>query len=287
MRKLVSILVFFAGLYAALLPARAQEPTSSGSRSPMLSIFKENYVTAGIPLNARPDWDTNDMTFQISIRYNAMQNIAGKDWNLFLGYTQLSVWDVFKPSNPFRSNIYMPGLYAYHPFRRDAYGVVNDLLLSLEHRSNGYDGATSRSIDCLAATYTHTFAGRFTAQVTGRFGIGSIYNDFSLEMFNRYQGYVNLGFCYHTPDRRFMATASVTPLFAGDIPANVQAEVAYRPDIGIAGAAGRDWFYIVARYHYGYDENQLDCAVPDVFLKHMVRFGLAVMPGRLSHKLCF
>ena len=45
--------------------------------------------------------------------------------------------------------------------------------------------------------------------------------------------------------------------------------------------------YLVARYHYGYDENQLDCAVEDVFLKHMLRFGLAVQPGRISHKLSF
>ena len=26
---------------------------------------------------------------------------------------------------------------------------------------------------------------------------------------------------------------------------------------------------------------------PDAFLKHMVRFGLAVQPGAISHKLCF
>ena len=44
---------------------------------------------------------------------------------------------------------------------------------------------------------------------------------------------------------------------------------------------------MVARYHYGYDEDQLDCAVPDVFLKHMLRFGLAIQPGHLSHKLFF
>ncbi len=273
MRKSFYLSVFVALMCLSARPLAAQEP--------MLSVFKENYVTPGIPLNARPDWDTNDMTFQVSLRYNAFQNIGGKQWDFFLGYTQLSVWDVFKPSNPFRSNIYMPGVYVYHPLSRDAYGVADDLLMGLEHRSNGYDGATSRSIDCAFFTYTHTFAGRLTAQLTGRFGIGSIYNDFSLEMFNRYQGYVNLGLCYHSPGRRFMASASVTPLFMGDIPANVSAELAWRP------AAAGDWFYLVARWHYGYDENQLDCAMEDVYLKSMLRFGLAVMPGRISHKLCF
>ena len=273
MRKSFYLPILAALLCQFALPTVAQEP--------MLSVLKENYVTTGIPLNARPDWDTNDLAFQVSLRYNALQNIGGKEWDVFLGYTQLSLWDAYKPSNPFHSNLYQPGLYAYHPFRHGPHGVVDDILIGIEHRSNGYDGATSRSIDCLFATYTYTFAGQFTAQLTGRFGIGSIYNDFSLEMFNRYQGYANLGLCYHPLNRRLMISASVTPLFMGDIPANVSAEIAFKP------VAGADWFYLVARYHYGYDEDQLDCANPDAFLKHMVRFGLAVQPGLLSHKLCF
>lgn len=271
--RIFLLILLLAGLFAGRPSALAQEP--------LLSVFKENYVTTGIPLNARPDWDTNDLAFQVSLRYNALQNIGGKEWDVFLGYTQLSLWDAYKPSNPFKSNLYQPGIYAYHPFRRGPHGVVDDILIGIEHRSNGYDGKDSRSIDCLFATYTYTFAGQFTAQATGRFGIGSIYNTFSLEMLNRYQGYLNLGFCYHPLGRRLMISASVTPLFMGDIPANVSAEIAYKP------VAGADWFYLVARYHYGYDENQLDCANPDAFLKHMVRFGLAVQPGLLSHKLCF
>ena len=270
MKKRIFLLALIvAGLFGGRQTASAQKP--------LVTVFKENYAITGIPLNARPDWDTNDLAFQVSLRYNIFQDIAGSGWNVFLGYTQLSIWDVYRASNPFRCNTYMPGLYAYHPLKEG----VNDLLLGLEHRSNGYAGEDSRSIDCLFATYTHTFAGCFTAQVTGRFGIGSIYNTFSLEMFNRYQGYCNVGLCYHTPDRRLMVSASATPLFLGDIPANVSAEVAWRP------VSATDWLYLVARYHYGYDEDQLDCANPDVFLKHMVRFGIAVQPAKLSHKLCF
>lgn len=279
-RKVTNFGIMRKTLYVLIALVLAGRAWTLAAQEPMLTAFKENYVTTGIPLNARPNYDTNDMTFQISVRYNAIQHAAEGGWDMFLGYTQLSVWDVYRPSNPFHCNTYMPGLYMYHPLSSNSYGLVNDILIGLEHRSNGYDGDLSRSIDCLFATYTHTFAGCFTAQLTGRFGIGSIYNTFSLEMFNRYQGYVNVGLCYHTRDRRFMASASATPLFMGDIPANVSAEIAWRP-------AAADWFYLVARYHYGYDEDQLDCAVPDVYLKHMVRFGLAVMPGRISHKLCF
>ena len=272
-KRIILLILTAAGCFAGRHHAMAEEP--------MVAVFRENYVTTGIPLNAIPNWDTNDLTFQVSLRYNAFQNIGDAAWDVFLAYTQFSIWDVYRASNPFRSNTYMPGIYAYHPLSKGPDGIVSDLLLGVEHRSNGYAGEESRSIDCLFATYTRTFAGRFTAQVTGRFGIGSIYNTFSLEMFNRYQGYCNIGLCYHTRDRRFMVSASVTPLFMGDIPANVTGEVAYMP------LRKADWFYLVARYHYGYDENQLDCAVPDVFLKHMLRVGIAVQPGLLSHKLSF
>ena len=53
MRKSVIIL---AVLLSACIGARAGEP--------MLSIFKENYITTGLPLNTRPAWNTNDLTFR-------------------------------------------------------------------------------------------------------------------------------------------------------------------------------------------------------------------------------
>jgi len=270
MRPRKIILAFL--LVATVQTAAAQSP---------VSIFKENYVTFGMPLNARPDWDTNDITFQISLRYNFFQNIADKDWDVFLAYTQMTSWNMFWPSNPFKANTYMPSLFAYHPIKRGPNGIESDILLGYEHRSNGLDGAESRTLDCLVATYTHTFSGRFTTQVTGRFGIGSIYNDFGFEMLTRYQGFLNLALCYHSLDRRWMVSVSASPLINRDVPVNVSAELAFRP------FQYWDWLYIVARYHYGYDEDQLDCGNPDVFLKHMIRFGIAAQPAILSHKLYF
>jgi len=266
-RKLTITLVLLA---AAFQTAAAQSP---------ISIFKENYASFGMPLNAKPGWETNDVTFQISLRYNLFQNIADQDWDVFVAYSQLTAWNFFWPSNPFRGNTYMPSLFAYHPIKRGPYGIESDILFGYDHRSNGLDGAGSRTFDCLLATYTHTFSGRFTTQVTGRIGMGSIYNDFSMEMLTRYQGFFNLALCYHSLDRRWMVSASVSPLINKEVPANVTAEIAFRP------FQLWDWLYIVARYHYGYDENQLDCGNPDVFLKHMVRFGISAQPSILSHKL--
>lgn len=264
---------------AVILAFSSMQLASAGE--PVLSIFKENYFTTGCPLNTAPAYDTNDLTFQVSVRFNIFQNINDKDWDFFWGYTQMAVWEVYRPSNPFKSNIYTNGLYAYHPFGYRNGQVRNDILFGYEHRSNGYDSYASRAMDYLFATYTQTFGDFVSAQLSGRIGIGSIGNDASLEMFDKYEGYVNAALCFHSRDRRFMASASVTPLFASDIYANVSAEIAFRP------MPRMDWFYLTARYHYGYDESQSDCANPNVFLKHMVRVGLSVQPGRMSHKLFF
>jgi len=102
----------------------------------------------------------------------------------------------------------------------------------------------------------------------------------TLEMF-RYLGYINAGLSLHSPDRRYMASASVTPLFGGDIPMNVHLELAFNP------MRDCEWFYLTVRYHYGFDEDQLDCGTPDVFLKHMIRFGISAQPSRIGHKLLF
>ena len=246
----------------------------------MLSIFKENYVTTGIPLNAKPDWDTNDASFQISVRFNAFPSFEGSQWDIFFAYSQLTIWDAYRPSNPFKSSIYAPGLYLYRAFGKDAWGTKSDILIGIEHRSNGFAAHDSRSLNYGFVAYTHRFGGCFTAQATARYGLGSIGNKVSTEIFDRYQGYFHLALCLHSRDRRFMLTASADPLFRSDIPANLGAEIAFRP-------ARRDWFYLIARYHYGYDENQLDSATPGVFLKHMLRFGLAIQPSILSHKLFF
>ena len=40
-----------------------------------MEIFKENYMVTGLPLNTKPDWDTNDLTYQISARFNVARNI--------------------------------------------------------------------------------------------------------------------------------------------------------------------------------------------------------------------
>ena len=255
---------------ASLISLLILFPLSMTAKEPLLSGFNENYFITGVPLNTAPAYNTSDLTYQISVRFNAFQYLGRRDWNIFWGYTQLSVWDVYKPSNPFRETTYMDGVYA----------CCDRFMTGYEHRSNGRDGYDSRSLDYVFMTYLQPLGRHCFLGATGRFGIGSIGNVYSLEMFNRYQGYANLAFGCRGAEDRIWVKLSVTPLLA-DIPANVSAEMAFRP------VRNADWFYLTAQYHYGYDEAQIDCANPSAFLKSMLRFGVSVQPSSPLHRLFF
>lgn len=93
--------------------------------------------------------------FQISFKYRLLspkdpgQSGFMNDW--YLGYTQTSLWDLHSDSIPFVDTTYNPSVF----WMREALWSTNDnrwslgLNAGLEHKSNGKDGADSRSINDL------------------------------------------------------------------------------------------------------------------------------------------
>jgi outer membrane phospholipase A len=81
-----------------------------------------------------------DAKFQISFKLRIWDHI-------FFGYTQSSVWDLYKESSPFRDTSYRPSFFYYKP---EIWGPENNsvgLAVGAEHESNGKAGAESRSIN--------------------------------------------------------------------------------------------------------------------------------------------
>ena len=78
--------------------------------------------------------------------------------NLYLGYTQTSLWDLTADSKPFLDTSYRPALFYYVPDIgwRVGGGAVG-LAAGYEHESNGQDGAESRSLDSLFIKPYFTF----------------------------------------------------------------------------------------------------------------------------------
>ncbi|PZN31164.1 MAG: phospholipase, partial [Proteobacteria bacterium] len=95
--------------------------------------------------------------FQISLRFRMFDDqgpLAQRlPWidDLYLSYSQTSLWDLNELSSPFRDTSYRPRLFYSHDdlLRFDGGRVRLGLEAGFGHESNGRDGAESRSTNML------------------------------------------------------------------------------------------------------------------------------------------
>ncbi len=161
-----------ASAFAALaLAAAAQaDATAPAQAAPVGSDHSSVQTDPGAPQTQAPDLgisanepvyfslgfnDTLNARFQISLKFRPFgptnDSIGGKyPWNdLYLAYTQTSVWDLESESKPFYDTSYRPGVFWQ---RRDlgvVFGGRTSLRGGVEHESNGKAGGESRSINVL------------------------------------------------------------------------------------------------------------------------------------------
>jgi phospholipase A1/A2 len=151
------------------VPASATEVASAEDTTPAkkvvdkppplaLSVYDPVYLLVGGDggLNAK---------FQISLRYRMFDGngaIAQRlPWidDLYLSYSQTSLWDLGELSKPFRDSSYRPRIfYANYDLKRVADGQIRlGIEGGLGHESNGKEGLDSRSLNMLYAKPTLTF----------------------------------------------------------------------------------------------------------------------------------
>lgn len=249
MRKFLTMISAAALLLLLSAPARAQADTSRH----IIQTLRPIYIATGFPTSEKPDASNADVKFQISFRLNILHNLWGKEFDFFAGYTQISTWNLFAHSSPFYDNVFMPCLCTYIPFRSKKTGeVTNSLLFGYEHRSNGRDDEYSRSVNYGFVTYTHTFPFDLSLQATARVGDSWYGDTHTMELYNRYFGYLTLGAAYTTPKKDFDFSLNVSPIYNRSI-ANVTLEAGYR----IGGKKMNNPYFFI-QWHYGYDEAMRD-----------------------------
>lgn len=119
------VAALLAGIVSASLrPALADEAAPSFVH---FKQFKPVYALLGTP----------DAKLQLSFKIQPVPN-----FELYFGYTQLMVWDVYRPSDPMRSVDFDPE-FSYRIHLDPAADRWIDLGL-FEHESNGRDGNASR-----------------------------------------------------------------------------------------------------------------------------------------------
>jgi phospholipase A1 len=97
--------------------------------------YQPTYIITG-------DTNEDQVKYQVSFKYGLLFPYES---GIFLSYTQLSKWDIYDRSSPFRENNYSPGIFweKQKPFKHLDFIRVSPEM----HLSNGLDGQDSRSVD--------------------------------------------------------------------------------------------------------------------------------------------
>lgn len=226
------------------------------------------YLTTGLPLNQKPNAQNCDVKYQLSLRLNILRNMGGKHWDLFVSYSQVSVWSLYARSSPFYDNIYAPGISAYHPVIKGD-RLIGEMQMGIEHQSNGKDDETSRSFNYAYFTYAQHL-GNFTVQAKVRAGFGYVEDD--IRDMHRYYGFGHIASTYRTSNGLFAAGLVVNPCdyFRK---CNITAEAFLR--------LGRNLHapYFFVQYYYGLEMPRQ--FMPDSWTPvSMIRFGIAIRPDK-------
>jgi len=265
------LLVSVAPVSPAAVPPSDTTHTSRIQRT-WISLMRDMYVITGIPLDREINNESLDVKIQLSLKLFPFE-ISDK-WTCYLGYTQITVWNAYGKSAPFRDNSYMPGFYFDGDLKDN-----NHLILGLEHRSNGrpYYGNPlasetvqdySRGMNYVFASWRKTINRHqfgFDAKAGVGSGIGTYprcWERYTQDLFLYYLGYAT--FDYRFDAERFSFHTCLTPIVNKSI-ANVTIEPSYR-------IVKSDKFplRLMLQFHYGFDDALCDCvqgAKPPVNLR--------------------
>lgn len=106
-------------------------------------------------LAAPLDIDNTELKYQISLKTRLINDIFGNNGDLWLGYTQISHWQILNSqlSRPFRETNYSPDANLMFSTNLPVFGWNARMLgVGLVHQSNGRSNPLSRSWNRLTAT---------------------------------------------------------------------------------------------------------------------------------------
>lgn len=193
--------------------------------------------------------DGTTAKFQVSVKYPIW-----RPWNVFVGYSQLSVWDLSEESKPFRDNNYRPSLFWYEPnvYSLPEWKLRLGLRAGVEHESNGRGGAQSRSINI----------GYVRPELRMQLD-GERFIEFKPKIYNyvdkaentdigRYRGYVDWVLRYGS--RRWLLGTTVRRGSAGG---SAQIDFSWRPDTTWTRNPD-EGFFLYSQVFAGHGETMLD-----------------------------
>lgn len=250
--------------------ARTQLPSHASAQLASSSITSDTQSAAILPVETRRlsfhdpilfmvgRNGGNNAKLQLSFRFRLFQpddpHSRGVLDNLYLNYTQFSIWDLQGESKPFYDTNYRPNLSYYLPDVGWTPSWLSRLSLEtgVEHESNGRDGPQSRSINTLFFR-----PGLYFGNPNDRYFVIAPKFYIYLEKSDNpdiadYRGYVDLRFALGKADN-FELAATLRKGSRADH-GSIEAQLSYPLAQLLTGTAG----YLVASYFYGEGESLLD-----------------------------
>jgi len=232
-----------------------------------VSVYEPVYFIAGGDggLNAK---------FQISFRFqlfdshsSLVRRIPVLD-NLYLGYSQTSLWDLHETSAPFRDSSYRPRLfYADYNLGGSRDGLWHfGIETGFGHESNGKSGEDSRSLNMIYARPTLMVGD----PLGKRFFVAPLISTYvSTEQHDiyRHRGYVDLALGYGSKSSwNFWATLRQGTDHFGSVELNLSYPLSRSGGSNLSG-------WVLLQYFSGYGESLLDY---NRKLRSQLRLGIAV-----------
>jgi outer membrane phospholipase A len=250
---------------SAAAPASASDPTpiwtppgdslstaANGSQS-RISYYEPMYFAVG------HNGDTN-ARLQFSFKYRLLMpdDLRSKGFldNLYLAYTQMSIWDLTAESRPFRDTNYQPQLFYYVADTgwRASWFTRMGIAAGVGHESNGKGGDDSRALNTLFVRPTWEFGDLDATHWVVSPKIYAYVGKSDNPDIADYRGYVDLLVKYGSPNGWQLATTlrKGTKHWYGSVDAQLTYPLAKL--LGNSAWGGYLWL----GYFNGYGEDLLD-----------------------------
>lgn len=231
--------------------------------APSFGIFKDNYIVIGTDLFRKPDRNNSDAKFQISVRQRLTNSVLPFRTYLFLTYSQLAIWDVFKDSFPFRDINFNPTVGIGKPLVYNN-RYLGDIAFQVEHESNGKDGDASRSWNKISLYGVFKFTPHWTFFT--KLWIPIIDGENNKDL-TSYKGY-GISALNYKQKEKFNISLVLNHRAGGAFNANITINAAYR-------LFKKENQYLFFEFYNGYGENLLDYKV----FHQRFRLGFVIKPN--------
>jgi phospholipase A1 len=251
-------------LHAQQITGKAAD--SIFNSQPYFTIYQDNYFITGIPLNERATKYNSDAKYQISFKQLLTKNVLPFHTYLFLTYTQVAFWDVYRNSSPFAEIDFNPSLglakrLSYH----DRFIGVASLIL--EHQSNGRDSISSRSWNRVSLSFQGPVSSK--AVLTLKAWLPFAYKDDNPDLL-QYLGYGEASLTYAFLPKKLLLDVTLRK-GNSDWKGSAQAQIDYRPFKG-----GNEYFML--QWFQGYAESLISYRDK----VSMIRIGIIIKPSYLN-----